>query len=51
MESTLADNNKLLEQLPDSLQDQVKDILDRILRLAHGIANSNTDSNSVGGTT
>ena len=48
-ESTSQGN--LLGQLPTGIQEQVKDILARILKLAGYNVNSNTDSNSVGGTT
>jgi hypothetical protein len=39
-------HENLLGQLPAGVQEQVKDILDRILKLAGYISNSNTDSNS-----
>jgi hypothetical protein len=49
--SQLVTHDSLLGQLPNDVQEQVKDILARILKLAGYNSNSNTDSNSVGGTT
>jgi hypothetical protein len=46
----LLTNDALLGQLPGAVQEQVQDILARILKLAGYGVNSNTDSNSVGGT-
>jgi hypothetical protein len=43
-------DEKLLGHLPVEVQEQEQDILARILRLAGYQSNSNTDSNSVGGT-
>ncbi len=51
MMSQILTQNSLLGQLPGEVQEQIKDILHRILKLAGYGANSNTDSNSVGGTT
>jgi len=51
MTTQLISQDNLLGQLPAGIQAQVKDILARILNLAGYNANSNTDSNSVGGTT
>ena len=50
MMSQLLTHASLLGQLPADVEEQVKDILDRILRLAGYNANSNTGSNPVGGT-
>jgi hypothetical protein len=43
-------HDSLLRQLPDDVQEQIKDILTRILKLAGYNLNSNPCSNSVGGT-
>ena len=51
MINQLLTQNSLLGQLPGEVQEQVKDIVARILNLAGYDGNSNTDSNSVGGTT
>jgi hypothetical protein len=51
MMSQYMTHNSLLGQLPGEVQEQIQDILVRILKLAGYNANSNTDSNSVGGTT
>ena len=51
MMSQLVTHDSLLGKLPDEVMVQVQDILTRILKLAGYDSNSNTDSNSVGGTT
>jgi hypothetical protein len=48
MMSQLITHCSLLGQLPAETQEQVKDILTRILKLAGYNSNSNMDSNSVG---
>jgi hypothetical protein len=50
MMSQLMTQDSLLGHLPGDVQEEVKDILARILKLAGYRENSNTDSNSVGGT-
>ena len=49
MISQLLTRDPLLGQLPAEVEDQVQEILARILKLAGYSQNSNTDSNSVGG--
>jgi hypothetical protein len=51
MVNQLLTQDSLLGQLPGEVQAQIKDLLARILKLAGYGANSNADSNSVGGTT
>jgi hypothetical protein len=51
MLSQVLTRDSLLGHLPDDVQKEVREILARILKLAGYLANSNTDSNSVGGTT
>jgi hypothetical protein len=50
MMSQLLTKDSLLGHLPDDVQEEVREILARILKLAGYLSNSNTDSNSVGGT-
>jgi hypothetical protein len=50
MMSQQVTGDSLLGQLPAEVQEQVKDILVRVMKLAGYNSNSNTDSNYVGGT-